>query len=119
MRRLLATVAALGCLLAVTGCSEEEPETTGSEGPATIELIIEDGTVTPSGERVEVATGQPVELVIESDVAAEAHVHSDPEQTLQIAEGTSTVTIDPIDKPGVVPVELHDPALTLVQLEVR
>ncbi|WP_121254929.1 hypothetical protein [Nocardioides ferulae] len=118
MRRLMATLAALGCVLALAACGEDEPDQTGTDEPVSIELTLEGGRVTPNGERVEVPAGQPVELVVKSDQAGEIHVHSDPEQSLEIQPGTSTYEIDPIDKPGVVEVELHEPALMLVQLEV-
>ena len=45
-------------------------------------------------------------------------MHSDPEQTLDYDEGTSTVEIEPIDQPGVVDVESHDLDVVIVQLEV-
>ena len=45
-------------------------------------------------------------------------MHSDPEQELEYDEGTSTVTIEPIDQPGVVDVESHDLDAVIVQLEV-
>jgi hypothetical protein len=112
-------------LLGLTSCGDDESSgADGADGgttptsPAVIEVTFEGGTVTPNGERVTVDVGQPVELEITADEAGEIHVHSDPEQTLDYDEGTSTVTIEALDQPGVVDVESHDLEVIVVQLEV-
>ena len=63
--------------------------------------------------------GEPVELVVEADEPGEIHVHSAPEQELEYGEGTTTLELDPIERPGVVEVESHTLEKTIVQLEVR
>ncbi|MFC7492945.1 MULTISPECIES: hypothetical protein [unclassified Nocardioides] len=125
MRRTLAAVAAvLATLSLATACGdEEEPSSNGgSSGGSTdakvVEVTFEGGTVTPNGERVEVAVGQDVELAVTADEPGEIHVHSDPEQELEYAAGESTVTIQGIDRPGVVDVESHTLDQVIVQLEV-
>jgi len=100
-----------------------DPSASASDEPAepegtVIEVSLRDGTVTPSGERVEVEAGQPVTFEIDSDADGELHVHSNPEHSLEFGPGTSSQSIT-IDQPGVVEVELHDPAALVVQLEVR
>lgn len=111
-------------LLGLTSCGDDESSGADSDGgttpasPAVIEVTFEGGTVTPNGERVNVDVGQPVELEITADEAGEIHVHSDPEQTLDYEEGTSTLTIEAMDQPGVVDVESHDLEVVVVQLEV-
>ena len=84
----------------------------------TIEITFEGGTVTPNGARVAVPMGQEIDLVITADRPGELHVHSTPEQELSYGAGTSTLPLV-IDQPGIVEVESHDPALVIVQLEVR
>ena len=84
-----------------------------------IEITFAGDSVTPSGDRVEVSVGQPVELVIEADAPGEIHVHSSPEQELEYDAGSSTLDLEPIDKPGVIDVESHTLEKTIVQLEVR
>ena len=84
-----------------------------------IQVTIEGDSVTPNGDRVEVSVGQEVDLEVTADAPGEIHVHSTPEQELEYDEGTSTVTIQPIDKPGTVDVESHSLEKTIVQLEVR
>lgn len=132
--------------LGLTGCSDDSaPEAESSASPSAssspsesesasgtpgdasetreptrpfIEIAFEDGEVTPNGERIEVPLGEPIDLVITADVPGELHVHATPEQELAYDAGTTTIPLT-IDQPGVVEVESHDPALVVVQLEVR
>jgi ABC-type glycerol-3-phosphate transport system substrate-binding protein len=132
MRRGLAILALLlGALVLATACggdtstsgsgdstSGSGDTTNGSQEPKVIEVTIEGGSVTPNGDRVEVATGQDIELDLTADAPGEIHVHSTPEQEFEFEKGTSTVTIKGIERPGTVDVELHDPEKVIVQLEV-
>ncbi|MGZ8745363.1 MAG: hypothetical protein ACXWXO_20810 [Nocardioides sp.] len=124
MRRVRPATAALATVLALltpglTSCGDEEPSDTGSDpDPVTIEITVEGGTVEPSGERVDVAVGQRIELVVMADSNGEIHVHSEPEQQLEYGEGTTTLPMT-IDNPGVVDVEAHDLEQIIVQLEVE
>lgn len=100
-----------------TGDSSERPEPTeptASTEPAepattTIEVTIEGGAASTAGERVEVAVGEPVDLVITSDTAGELHVHTSPEQFLEFTEGANEPIELLIDRPGRVEIELHEP----------
>lgn len=120
MRRNLATLTALVCTLAVgTACGDDE--TAGDGAPSntqTIDISFSGNSVTPSGERVEVEAGQPIDLVVKADEPGEIHLHSDPEQEFEYASGTTTLKMT-IDRPGVVEVESHDLEQVIVQLEVR
>jgi len=143
-RRRTAPLTALVLSLAVAlgGCGDTEPEadptestsssaTTPTEEPTAteeptdepaegtrVEITREGGSVTPNGQRVEAAVGEPVTLVITADEAGEMHVHSTPEQDIPYPAGTSEHEVT-IDRPGVVEVESHDPDLVVLQLEVR
>ena len=121
MLRILASATVLLlALVGLTACGDDD-STGGGSGdtdPFVIDVTFEGDTVTPNGERVEISTGQSVDLEITADAPGEIHVHSDPEQTLEYDEGTSTVTIDAIDQPGVVDVESHNLEAVIVQLEV-
>jgi len=123
MRRAMATTAVLlGTLvgnLALSGCGDSETPEPSSQDPEVIQVTIEGDSVTPNGDRVEVSVGQEIDLEVTADAPGEIHVHSTPEQELEYDEGTSTVTIQPIDKPGTVDVESHSLEKTIVQLEVR
>ncbi len=114
---LTATVA-LGC----TSAKEDDGGGSGGSGgsgdPVRVDVTFEGGEVTPSGERVDVTVGEPVELVVTADEPGEIHVHSDPEQQIPYDEGTETFEIE-ISRPGVVEVESHDLDQVIVQLEAR
>ena len=95
---------------------EEPPSPT--ELPGTVVAItIEGDTITPGGERLEVARDEVVTLEITSDRAGELHVHSKPEQYVEFEAGTSTHELV-ISAPGVVDVEEHESGHVVVQLEV-
>jgi hypothetical protein len=91
---------------------EEAPEGT------TIEVTVSNGSITPSGERVEAPAGEEIRFEITSDAPGELHVHTFPDQTLDYGAGRTTHTLT-IDEPGVVEVEDHETGLVVVQLEVR
>lgn len=145
MRRAL--VAAALAALVLTGCGEPEGSatgqaTSGSESPTAsesvaateppaespsspaddkaeaIEVEIEGDRIEPNGKRVQVSAGETVTLDVESDRAAELHVHSSPEQVLEVKPGESTLTLV-IERPGIVDIEEHDTGLIVLQLEVR
>lgn len=123
MRRVLATLTVLLCTAATTAACGEEGSTDGGGGTTgseteTIEITFSGDSVSPSGERVEVEAGQKLELVVKADAPGELHVHSEPEQELEYASGTTTLPLT-IDQPGRVDVESHDLEEVIVQLEVR
>lgn len=120
MRRAMASLAVVLCALTVTaGCGSDSDAGSGSgTDPLVIEVTISGDSVTPNGERVEVAVGQEIQLEVTADEAGEIHVHSSPEQELEYEAGTHTVTIQGIDKPGTVDVESHSLEKVIVQLEV-
>ena len=120
--RLTALVAGLALVLGTAACGGESG-TDGTEDPTSstttsVDVTIEGGTVEPNGKRIDVAKGEPLELVVTSDAPGTMHVHSTPEQELSFEAGTTTLEFT-IDQPGVVDVELHDPETTVLQLEVR
>ena len=91
----------------------------GSASPAAqrIEVQVTGGQVSGDTGRVPVASGEPVTLVVTSDVADEVHVHGyDLQAALspgQPAELTFAATI-----PGVFEVELHEAGTLLLSLQV-
>ncbi len=117
--RGLAALAALALPLVLTACGSEE---TGSgaddaQGPVAVEITVEDGTVSPKGDRIEVGVGDEVTFTVTADAPGEVHVHSTPETSFTYEEGTTEETLV-FDRPGVVEVEAHDPDQLIVQLEV-
>jgi glucose/arabinose dehydrogenase len=94
--------------------STEEPEPEGT----VVEMTFEHGHVTPNGDRVEATAGEPITFVIDADAPGELHVHSAAGTMIAFGPGVSEHTFT-VDRPGIVEVELHDPPLIVVQLEVR
>jgi hypothetical protein len=107
--------------LSLTACGDDDSSSPGNGATETktITITFEADSVTPNGERVDVAVGQPIELDVTADAPGEIHVHSNPEQELEYDKGTTTLRLDPISQPGVVDVESHALEQTIVQLEVK
>lgn len=95
---------------------ESSPEDT--DAGSVIEVEIEGDKIEPNGLRMKVQAGQSITFHITSDRAARLHVHSSPEQVLEVGKGESERTLV-IDRPGLVDVEEHESGLVLLQLEVR
>jgi hypothetical protein len=98
--------------------TEEPTEETSPPAPEAIEIEIEGDRIEPNGMRVKVAAGEPITLEVESDRPAELHVHSSPEQVLEVKKGESTISLT-IERPGIVDVEEHETGKVVLQLEVR
>ena len=122
MRRILATLAVLSCILVTTGAcggDSSSPADSSSDQPKVIDVTFSGDSVTPNGDRVQVGVGQPIELKVSADAPGEIHVHSSPEQELAYDKGQTTLDLKPIEQPGIVEVESHALEKTIVQLEVR
>lgn len=116
-RWLVLTIALVSMLGLATGCGDDSGGTTTTK-PVTIDITFSGDSVTPNGDRVKVAKGQDIDLVVKADAPGEIHVHSDPEHEFKYAEGTSTFKFK-INRPGVIVVESHTLEETIVSLEVR
>ncbi|HET6165742.1 MAG TPA: hypothetical protein VFE07_02860 [Marmoricola sp.] len=134
-RRMFAGALVAVIAFAVAGCGGSSDRTTGSDDTSidatpmaqastppsdakVIKVTLKGGSVTPSGEKVEVKNGQPVVFQIDSDVAAELHVHSSPAQGIEFPAGQSQAQVT-INQPGVVEAEIEETGTLVVQLEVR
>ena len=120
MRRLL--VALLFGVTALTaGCatsSGSKPGEGDSTGVKIVDVTITDNSVTPSGERIQVALGQPVELDIHAKTSGEIHVHSSPQKEVAYHAGTTQATIGSFDIPGSITIESHTLDKVIVVLQV-
>lgn len=120
MSRIVALVATACLSLALlAGCGDSETPAAPTTDPLVISVTFDGDDVTPAGDRVEVAVGQPIELDVTADAAGEIHIHSDPEQEVEYAAGTSTIKVAPVSRPGIVDVESHTLGKTIVQLEAK
>ena len=117
MRRVPLAATLLMTLLTLASCGSDDPQDPGPTPAAErIELSFE-GDGAPPTERVQVETGEEIELVVKSDEPGELHVHTKPGKVLKYAAGTTTLKLT-IDEPGVVDVERHEPEALVLQLEV-
>jgi hypothetical protein len=137
--RLTAALLGATCALAVSGCAgtaAPEPAAGGSSSSTTastasgsattasapdsrrIEVTVAGGRVDGGADRVPVAAGTPVTLVITSDVADEVHVHGYEVAAALVAAQPTELTFD-ADIPGVFEVELHDAGTVLLTLQVQ
>ena len=114
----------LVAVLALAGCGSSDgggsasAVTKDSTGTPTVDITFKGDTVKPHGVEVKVTRGKPLTLHITADKGGELHVHSEPEQEIRYAAGTTDETIT-LDQPGVVEVESHDLDTLVLQLQVR
>jgi hypothetical protein len=84
-----------------------------------VDVTIKGGNVTPTNEQLEAGLNQPIVFRVNSDVADELHVHSNPEHTFKIeAKGGQSFQFA-VSVPGKVEVELHQLKKTIATIAVR
>ncbi|MGY1724290.1 hypothetical protein [Blastococcus sp. SYSU DS0533] len=89
------------------------PEATGQR----IEVAYADGRVTGDTGRVPVPLGEPVTVVVTSDVADEAHLHGY-DRLADLVPGQPAELSFDATIPGVFELELHDAGTVLLTLQV-
>ena len=118
-RRLFGAILAAVLLLAgLTACGSDDKASGSTDKAVVVDITVKNGEITPKGDRIKAKAGQPIDLVVTSDVAGSLHLHSDPEQEIAYDVGTKTFPIS-IDRPGVIEVESHDPAQIVIQLQIQ
>jgi hypothetical protein len=116
--RWIALTVCVGATLSACGDDDKSGDDNGSEKPVVVQITFKGGDVTPSGDRVDVDTGQEIEFDVTADEPGEIHVHSEPEEEFEYEAGEKTFTFK-IDRPGLVTVESHTYDKVIVQLEVK
>jgi hypothetical protein len=121
MRRLVSVVAvALVSALTLTACGSDDSTSGGSADPVKKISITFNGEDTdPSGQKIDVSVGQRIEFDVTADAAGEIHVHSSPEQEFEYDKGSTTLSVDPVERPGQVTVESHTLDKVLFTLVAR
>jgi plastocyanin len=95
------------------------PSSASPSGVREVEVKVANGQVDTATERVEVATGDTVRLVVTSDIDDQLHVHGATSAQAELRAGQPTTLEARFDEPGVYYVELHESGLLLLQVEVR
>lgn len=85
----------------------------------TLSVRIANGSVTPTNTRTEARQFQPIVIKVDSDVADELHVHSEPSQTFAVEPKAGQEFRFIITVPGRVDVELHHVGKTVTTLLIR
>jgi sporulation-control protein spo0M len=84
-----------------------------------IEVTIKGGTVTPTNEQLQAAVSEQIIIRVNSDVADELHVHSNPEHTFKIEAKPAQTFQFTVEVPGQVAVELHQLNKTIATIAVQ
>jgi hypothetical protein len=120
MRRLVTTAVLLLVIITSLGACGSKSQTAGPLPTKVIDVTFTGSTTDPSGQTIDVALGQRIELRVTADAPGEIHVHSSPqEQEFEYDKGSSTIEVKPIRAPGRVVVESHTFGKTLFTLQAR
>jgi hypothetical protein len=124
-----ATAPTLAAALALGACGSSQPSdgpssTAAAAGTAattaaakTITVTVSGSTVTPAPATYPLGVGQTMAVVVTSDHADEVHAHGF-EVEKEVKPGVPVTLELTGTVPGVYEVEMHDPALTLLQIAV-
>jgi len=122
--RALVVLVAVAALV-LPGCAAGERDKPASEdGSASeavteVQISIEGGAVTPEGERYDVTVGEPIRLVVDSDMADELHLHANPEQSFDVEVGVDQVFELTLEQPGVAELESHELGVLVASFAAR
>lgn len=85
-----------------------------------IDVTIKGGEVTPANAQFDAKAKEPIVVRVNSDVADELHVHSNPEHTFNIEakDGPQSFQFT-VDVPGNVDIELHHLGKTVATVTVQ
>ncbi|MBF6347698.1 hypothetical protein IU448_01555 [Nocardia flavorosea] len=98
---------------------EKPPGATESAASVRLTVRIADGVVSPVDSRLDARVGQPVEVIVDSDVSDELHVHANPDHTFGVAPAIGQRFRFAVEVPGRVEIELHHAGVTVATLLVR
>lgn len=84
-----------------------------------IGVTIKGGTVTPTNEQLQAAVKEQIVIGVDSDVADELRVHSNPEHTFKVEAKPAQSFQFTVDVPGKVDVELHQLKQTIATIQVQ
>jgi hypothetical protein len=102
--------------------STDAPQMSDQQNPPTrlvIDVTIKGGEVTPSNAQFQSAAKEPIVVRINSDVADQLHVHSNPEHTFTVEPKNGQSFQFTVDVPGKVDIELHQLNKTIATVAVQ
>lgn len=100
---------------ALTPSNTADPS--GEEADVTIDVVIANGKVSPSGVSVKAKAGQTVRITGTSDVEDELHIHGY-EKALELAPGKPKALTFKADTKGTFEIETHESAKLVAKLVV-
>jgi hypothetical protein len=116
-RRWATLLAASVLGLGLAGCTPAEPAV---REPMTVDITIAGGNVSPNGEKVDIAVGQPVVLNVTSDTHDEIHAHTGGDGfALEVQPGTPATGTFTLTSAGSFEVESHHLEKVIVILNAR
>jgi hypothetical protein len=98
------------------------PQMSDEQNPPTrlvIDVTIKGGEVTPTNAQFHSAAKDPIVVRINSDVADQLHVHSNPEHTFNVEPKNGQSFQFTVDVPGKVDIELHQLNKTIATVTVQ
>ncbi|MDT5240756.1 MAG: hypothetical protein QOD97_2954 [Mycobacterium sp.] len=139
LKTLTALTAAALLTAGCGGSTSSDTATSGSSAPATpsstaapqmsdqqepparlvIDVTIKGGEVTPTNAQFDANAKEPIVVRVNSDVADQLHVHSNPEHTFDIEPKIGQSFQFTVDVPGNVDIELHQLNRTVATVTVR
>ena len=126
LARLCLPLVVAGLLTA--GCATSEPHdpaagtspgATESVASVRVPVRIAGGVVSPVDRRFDAQVGQPIEVIMDSDVSDELHIHANPDHTFAVGPGEDQLFRFAVEVPGRVEIELHHAGVTVATLLVR
>jgi PBP1b-binding outer membrane lipoprotein LpoB len=139
LKTLTALTAAALITAGCGGSTSSDTATSGSSAPATpsstaapqmsdqqepparlvIDVTIKGGEVTPTNAQFDANAKEPIVVRVNSDVADQLHVHSNPEHTFDIEPKNGQSFQFTVDVPGNVDIELHQLNRTVATVTVQ
>ncbi|MDT5130313.1 MAG: hypothetical protein QOI28_1203 [Mycobacterium sp.] len=139
LKTLTALTAAALITAGCGGSTSSDTATSGSSAPATpsstaapqmsdqqepparlvIDVTIKGGEVTPTNAQFDANAKEPIVVRVNSDVADQLHVHSNPEHTFDIEPKIGQSFQFTVDVPGNVDIELHQLNRTVATVTVQ
>jgi hypothetical protein len=102
--------------------STDAPQMSDQQNPPTrlvIDVTIKGGEVTPTNAQYQSAAKELIVVRVNSDVADQLHVHSNPEHTFNVEPKSGQSFQFTVDVPGKVDIELHQLNKTIATVTVQ